>query len=171
MACQLRWQNCGSSHTVTLQRICSRSLAFAPLSRHSVIAHTHYWRLTLQTRMNVAIRSRFYLEAPEELQEPGSLPLGQALKLPRLLGGALLVSLNSLLQGTRAAIVEKRVATRQPRPHSPESGRSNFIPGLRRHPFTQDARTGPDVVQKEIAVWVKSLVPQRLRHSKGSAID
>src|SRR5262249_48598690 len=52
------------------------------------------------------------LETPEEFQEPGSLPLVQALKLLRLLGGAVLVSLNSLLQGTRAAIVEKRIAIR-----------------------------------------------------------
>src|SRR5262249_4481435 len=37
------------------------------------------------------------LETPEEFQEPGSLPLVQALKLLRLLGGAVLVSLNSLL--------------------------------------------------------------------------
>src|SRR5262245_971176 len=111
------------------------------------------------------------LETPEEFQEPGSLPLGQALKFLRLLGGAVLMSLNSLLQGTSAAIVEKRIGIRQARSHSPESGSTNLLPGLRRHPFTQDVRPGPDVVHKEIAVWVKSLVPQRLRHSKRPAID
>src|SRR5262249_36117114 len=117
------------------------------------------------------IRTRFDLETPEELQELCSLPLAQALKLLRLLRGAVLVTLNSLLKGTRAAIVEKRIAVKEPRPHSPESCRTNLPPGLGRHPLTQNLRPGPDVMQEEVAVWVKSLVPNRFRNSKGSAID
>ena len=68
-------------------------------------------------------------------------------------------------------IMEKRIAISQPLPHSPESSRTNLVSGLGRHPLTQDVRPGPDVVQEEVAVRVKSLITQRLRHAKGPAID
>jgi hypothetical protein len=68
-------------------------------------------QLPIQLKTAV-IRTHFDLETLEELQEPCSLTLAQALKLLRLLRGAVLVPLNSLLKGTRAAIVEKRVAIR-----------------------------------------------------------
>ena len=59
----------------------------------------------------------------------------------------------------------------QPCPDPPESRRANPSSGLRRHLFAQDGWPGPDVVQKEVAVGVKFLVPERFRHAKRSAIN
>jgi hypothetical protein len=111
------------------------------------------------------------LETPQEFQEPGSVPLAQALKLLGFAGSTVLVSLNSVVQTTGAAVVEKRLALDQPCPDPPESRRANPSFELRRHPFTQDGWPGPDVVQKEVAVGVKFLVPELFRHTKSSAIN
>src|SRR4029453_5829987 len=67
-------------------------------------------------------------------------------------------------------VVEKRLAMDQPCPHPPESRRANPSSGLRRHLFAQDGWPGPYVVQKEVAIRVKFLVPERFRHAKSFAI-
>src|SRR5262245_59792049 len=66
-----------------------------------------------------SIRPHIDSETSEELQEPGSLPHGEALKLLCFFVGAVFMPLNSFLKGMRAAIVEKRIAIPKPWPYSP----------------------------------------------------
>src|SRR5262245_29241319 len=58
----------------------------------------------------------------------------------------------------------------QPCPDPPESRRANPSSGLGRHLFAQNGWPCPDVVQKEVAIRVKFLVPERFRHAKSSGI-